>query len=160
MALGGPLGAILGHLGRSDRSRNAPSRSRGGGRGRGKPLPEGEEGGWKKGRGCELNHPRPEGLVGFVPPQQRAAGPCCNVPSPLSSASTSTPNKFEQTIAKRLDTWGLAGNVTGPLVERWGECLATLKKFKPAWQRSLLKTMAGGWTTSHRMHVCGPVSFL
>ena len=42
-----------------------PSRSRGGGRGRGKPLPEGEEEGWKKGRGWELNHSRPKGLVGL-----------------------------------------------------------------------------------------------
>ena len=58
----------MGHLGRSDRSRNAPSRSRGGGRGRGKPFPEGEEGSWKKGRRCELNHSRPKGLVGFLWP--------------------------------------------------------------------------------------------
>ena len=61
-ALRGPVGAFLGNLGRSDRSRPPPSRSRGGGRGRGKPLPEGEEGGWKR---KLLKPPTPRGLVGF-----------------------------------------------------------------------------------------------
>ena len=42
------LGAVLGHLGRSNASRNAPSRSVGRGKGRGKPLPEGKEGGWQR----------------------------------------------------------------------------------------------------------------
>ena len=62
-ALRGALGAILGHLGRSNASRPPPSRSRGGGRGRGKPLPEGEEGGWKR----KLPRPpTPRGLVGVL----------------------------------------------------------------------------------------------
>ena len=47
-----------GHLGPSDRSRNAPSRSRGGGGGRGKPLPEG--GGRGGGRGSSLDHLGPK----------------------------------------------------------------------------------------------------
>ena len=53
----------MGHLGRSNASRPPTSRSRGGGRGRGKPLPEGEEGGWKR----KLPRPpTPRGLVGFL----------------------------------------------------------------------------------------------
>ena len=56
----------MGHLRRSDPSRNPASRFRGGGRGKGKPLPEGEERGLE-GRGWELNHSRPKGLVGFCP---------------------------------------------------------------------------------------------
>ena len=53
------LGAVLGHLGRPNASRPAPSRSVG----RGKPLPEGEEGGWKR----KLPRPpTPRGLVGLI----------------------------------------------------------------------------------------------
>ena len=44
------LGAVLGHLGRSNASRNAPSRSVGRGKGRGKSLPEGKKGGWQRKR--------------------------------------------------------------------------------------------------------------
>ena len=53
----------MGHLGRSDTSRPAPSRSVGRGKGRGKPSPKGKK---EVGRGNSLDHLRPKGLVGFL----------------------------------------------------------------------------------------------
>ena len=59
----GPLGAILGHLGRSSDPR-LPTRGPGGEIGRGvNPLPEGKEG---VGRGRALNHLRPKVLVALL----------------------------------------------------------------------------------------------
>eukprot|EP00959_Pyramimonas_sp_CCMP1952_P111370 2329546-Pyramimonas_sp.AAC.1 len=37
------------------------------------------------------------------------------------------PNKFEVTISKRLNAWGLADSIVGGVAERWGDCLATIK---------------------------------
>ena len=56
-----PSLAILGALTPRDRACPGPGD---GGRGRGKPVPEGEERG-PEGRGWELNHSRPKGLVGL-----------------------------------------------------------------------------------------------
>ena len=61
----GRLGAILGHLGRSNDPRPGHPDPRGGGRGKGNPLPEGEERGLEEGKRGSLNHSRPKGLVGL-----------------------------------------------------------------------------------------------
>ena len=50
-------------IGRSNPSRNPPSRSRGGGRGRVNPSPKGKMGRWKRG---SLRPPTPRGLVGLI----------------------------------------------------------------------------------------------
>ena len=70
----------MGHLGRCNNSRGAPSRPRGGGRGRGKSLPRAGEGCALEERRKELvKPPAPRGLVGLMavveqPPSDFAPG--------------------------------------------------------------------------------------
>eukprot|EP00959_Pyramimonas_sp_CCMP1952_P456321 9472959-Pyramimonas_sp.AAC.1 len=60
---------------------------------------------------------------------------------------------FEITIAERLTAWYGAAIVPHDLKLRWTTLKSLLLTVAPPWRWITLRTLAGGWRTSSRMHV-------
>eukprot|EP00959_Pyramimonas_sp_CCMP1952_P233741 4884808-Pyramimonas_sp.AAC.1 len=60
---------------------------------------------------------------------------------------------FDVTIAKRLTAWYGAAAVPHDLKVRWTSLISLSVTVAPSWRWITLRTLAGGWHTSSRMHV-------
>ena len=71
----------------------------------------------------------------------------------LRRASFTSP--FEITLRKRIDAWACSDQPISPaeLSARWSALKTVLAEVRPSWRWASMKTFAGGWTTTARMHV-------